>query len=112
MATARRVHDAAAAELEAILSDLARWVAQDSPSGAVRELDALAEDLAATLAGYGFATELIPSAAGLHVHAVLDGSGSARVALLCHHDTVFPLGTAARRPLRREGERLLGPGTA
>jgi glutamate carboxypeptidase len=34
------------------------------------------------------------------------------VALLCHHDTVFPLGTAARRPLRREGDRLLGPGTA
>ena len=42
----------------------------------------------------------------------LEGAGRARVALLCHHDTVFPLGTVARRPLRREGDRLIGPGVA
>jgi glutamate carboxypeptidase len=112
IAIARRVQESAAAELETILADIARWVAQDSPSGAVLELDALAADIAATLTGYGFAAELIPSAAGIHVHAVLTGAGTARVALLCHHDTVFPLGTLARRPLRREGDRLLGPGTA
>jgi glutamate carboxypeptidase len=112
IATARAVRDAAAADLETILADVARWVAHDSPSGATAELDALATGIAGTLAGYGLATELIPSPAGLHIHAVLEGPGTARVALLCHHDTVFPLGTAARRPLRREGDRLLGPGTA
>ncbi len=112
IATARRVHDAAAAELGAILADIARWVARDTPSGALAELDALAVELAATLTGYGLACELVPSAAGLHVHAALAGSGHARVALLCHHDTVHPLGTAAQRALRREGDRLLGAGTA
>src|SRR4029079_6996808 len=50
--------------------------------------------------------------AGLHLHASLEGTGRARVALLCHHDTVFPLGTAARRRLRRAGDRLIGPGVA
>jgi glutamate carboxypeptidase len=112
IATARRVHDAAANDLDAILADIARWVAYDSPSGATDELDSLAADIAQTLARAGCEAELVPSAAGLHVHGVLEGSGRARVALLCHHDTVYPLGTVARRPLRREGDRLLGPGTA
>jgi glutamate carboxypeptidase len=34
------------------------------------------------------------------------------VALLCHHDTVYPLGTAAMRPFRRDADRCLGPGVA
>ncbi len=112
IATAQRVRDAVAGDLDALLADLARWVAQDSPSGAIAELDALAGDIAATLTGYGLASELVAAPAGLHVHGVLEGPGRARVALLCHHDTVFPLGTVASRPLRREGDRLLGPGTA
>ena len=110
--TALRVRDAAAAELDLLIADIARWVARDSPSGALAELDVLAAEIADTLIGYGLSAELVPSPAGLHVHAVLEGPGRARVALLCHHDTVFPLGTAARRPMRREGERLLGPGVA
>jgi glutamate carboxypeptidase len=110
--TARLVRDAVAADLELLLSDLARWVGQDSPSGAPAQLDALAGDIAQTLSDYGLGGELVPTAAGLHVHAFLEGSGRARVALLCHHDTVFPLGTVAARPLRREGGRLIGPGVA
>jgi len=46
------------------------------------------------------------------VHAALEGFGRARVALLCHHDTVFPAGTAAARPFRIEGDRCYGPGVA
>jgi glutamate carboxypeptidase len=112
IATALRVRDAAARELDLALADIARWVERDSPSGATAELDALAGEIAATLTGYGLATELVASPAGLHVHGVVEGAGRARVALLCHHDTVFPLGTVASRPLRRERGRLLGPGTA
>ncbi len=48
---------------------------------------------------------------GLHVVARTHGSGP-RILLLGHHDTVFPLGTAAARPVRVEGERALGPGVA
>jgi glutamate carboxypeptidase len=37
--------------------------------------------------------------------------GGLRVLLVAHLDTVYPVGTAAQRPLRREGDRLIGPGT-
>lgn len=43
--------------------------------------------------------------------AIRGGQGSGRVVLLAHMDTVFPAGTTAQRPLRVEGERVLGPGT-
>jgi glutamate carboxypeptidase len=42
--------------------------------------------------------------------AHLRGQGSGRLLLLGHMDTVYPDGTAAARPMRFEGEKLLGPG--
>nr|BBH93333.1 peptidase M20 [Thermogemmatispora argillosa] len=42
----------------------------------------------------------------LHGH----GDHSDIVVLLAHSDTVYPVGTAAARPLRREGNRLYAPG--
>lgn len=36
----------------------------------------------------------------------------ARVMLVAHLDTVYPVGVAAQRPLRREGDALIGPATA
>ena len=42
----------------------------------------------------------------------LPGDGEGVIALLGHTDTVFPLGTVAERPFRREGTRCLGPGVA
>ena len=83
IATAGRVHEAAAADLEQIVGDIARWVAHESPSGATPELDLLAGELAATLTGYGMATELVPSPAGLHVHAVAHGHRAARGSRCC-----------------------------
>ncbi len=112
LAEARRVRDGVEAELELVLSDLATWVDIDTPGGDLGALDGFAHLLAHTLARYGLEVELLPAPVGLHVHGVLEGSGSARVALVCHHDTVYPLGTAARRPFRREGERCYGPGVA
>jgi len=37
--------------------------------------------------------------------------GGARVLLAAHLDTVYPVGIAAQRPVRQEGDVLLGPGT-
>lgn len=39
-------------------------------------------------------------------------AGKFRVLLAAHLDTVYPIGTAAQRPLRREEDRLIGPGSA
>jgi glutamate carboxypeptidase len=109
---ARRVHSAAEGELDVILADLASWVNADTPGGDLGALDAFAHRLGAVLDASGLAVELVPSAAGLYVHGGLEGSGRASVALLCHHDTVFPAGTAAARPFRVDGPRCYGPGVA
>ncbi|HST24690.1 MAG TPA: M20/M25/M40 family metallo-hydrolase [Gaiellaceae bacterium] len=98
--------------LELLLADLAAWVDLDTPGGDVEALDALARLLADACARDGLEPELVESPAGLYLHAGLRGTGRARVALLCHHDTVFPAGTAAARPFRRGGTRCLGPGVA
>ena len=42
----------------------------------------------------------------------LRGSGQARIFMIGHLDTVYPVGTAAQRPMRFEGDRILGPGVA
>jgi len=42
--------------------------------------------------------------------ARLRGSGEGRVMLLGHLDTVYPDGTAADRPMRYDGNKILGPG--
>ena len=39
------------------------------------------------------------------------GSGPSAI-LVAHLDTVYDVGVAAQRPMRMEGERLIGPGTA
>ena len=44
--------------------------------------------------------------------ATLHGTGQARILLVGHLDTVYPDGTAAARPMRFEGRRILGPGVS
>jgi glutamate carboxypeptidase len=109
---ARRVAATAGNDLNLLLTDLRKWVDQDTPGGEPELLDSLARTLAQTLERYGLEAELVPDPAGLYVHASLAGQGRAHVCLLGHHDTVFPAGTAAARPFRVEGERCYGPGVA
>ncbi|HEY0753784.1 MAG TPA: M20 family metallopeptidase [Ktedonobacteraceae bacterium] len=42
----------------------------------------------------------------------IQGSGTGNVLLLGHMDTVYPVGTAAARPLRVEGDTIYGPGAS
>jgi glutamate carboxypeptidase len=111
-AEAARVCAQVDSELDLLLADLATWVDVDTPGGDSAALDGLARLLAGTCERYGLEPELVESPAGLYVHAGLRGAGRARVALLCHHDTVFPVGTAVARPFRRDGKRCHGPGVA
>ena len=110
---ARRVRSASEAELDLLLADLEAWVNVDTPGGDASALDRLGAMLAHRLEEYGLHPELVPAGEeGLYLHAGLEGSGRARVALLCHHDTVYPHGTAAARPFRRGATRCHGPGVA
>ncbi|MFD4555484.1 M20 family metallopeptidase [Streptomyces sp. NPDC058469] len=95
--------------LEAMLDDLRTLVEVESPS---RDLDALrtsAETVAAVVeARLGGRAVLVENEGGPHVH--WSGGGVPRVLILGHHDTVFPLGTLARRPFQVEDGRATGPG--
>ncbi|WP_244409903.1 M20 family metallopeptidase [Streptomyces albofaciens] len=92
-----------------MLADLRTLVETESPS---RDLDALAASARAVAAvlenRLGGRATLIGSEAGPHVH--WSGGGDPKVLLLGHHDTVFPLGTLARRPFGTEHGRATGPG--
>ena len=113
LAEAQRVAAGAEGSLAAILTDLERWVNLDTPGGDVSALDRCAADLAHTLESYGLHPELVPEGdRGLYLHATLVGSGTAKVALVGHHDTVFAAGTAAERPFSRDASRCYGPGVA
>jgi glutamate carboxypeptidase len=110
---ARRVSEAAARELDVLLADLEAWVNTDSPGGDVSAVDRMAALIAHRLDEAGLHCELVPAGdRGLYVHAQLEGSGTARVALIGHHDTVFPAGTASARPFSTDAAHCYGPGVA
>lgn len=111
-ALAQTVRREAIDGLPLALADLERWVSIDSPSDDRSALDALAAAMAGRLEDYGATIDLVETAGGLYLHGALEGGGRARIALLGHHDTVFPSGTAMERPFRIEGDLVRGPGVA
>lgn len=95
-------------EFLTLLSDL---VAYESPSSDVNALNRLADRLEAVLRERGFATTRHPrQGAGDIIEGRMDGGDGPSTLLLCHYDTVWPLGTLAEMPWRREGDRVEGPG--
>ncbi len=102
-------HSTARVSVDAMIEDLRTLVEVESPS---RDLDALAAS-AKTVAAViesrlGGRAVLVESGAGPHVH--WSAGGDPRVLILGHHDTVFPLGTLARRPFAVENGQATGPG--
>jgi len=70
-----------------------------------RKLGGQMETISNVETGNHVVARFLPSAEGLGLPA------SAPVLLLCHMDTVFPLGTINRFPYREAGEKIFGPGT-
>jgi glutamate carboxypeptidase len=104
-AAAAEIAGPAEAELEAL-------VGISSPSGDVEAVEA-AIALCASLLPPGALVERVPCStpgSAPDMVARVTGSGSARVLLLGHLDTV--IGHDDHLPLRRDGERLYGSGTA
>jgi glutamate carboxypeptidase len=52
------------------------------------------------------------ASAGTTIALTLRGTGTARIILAAHLDTVYPVGIAAERPVRIDGNTLYGPGSA
>lgn len=99
---------------EAMLTELRGWVEHESPSRDKPALDRLAAKLAARLESLGGAVRTIANeAGGNHVKARFDLGADptqAPALVLCHFDTVWPVGTLALRPFRVEDGLAYGPG--
>jgi glutamate carboxypeptidase len=111
-------------EKDKVVPTLKELVNIESGSRDTEGLGRLAEIIRGKLADLGGKTELVdvntdivkmhdaPAAVGKVVVARFEGSGSKRIMLLGHMDTVYPRGTLAKRPFRFEGGRAYGPGIA
>lgn len=109
---AQSVRAAAERDRSLLMADLEQWVNCDSPSGDPVALDELAALIGDRLERFGASVALAPSDQGSTIRATVEGSGRSRIALLCHHDTVFSHGTASARPFSVWGESAFGPGVA
>jgi glutamate carboxypeptidase len=111
-------------EKPAVIDTLRELVTIESGSRDAEGLGKLADRLRDRLAALGGKIEMIESGAdrvqlhdtpatiGKTVVARFEGTGTRKILLLAHMDTVYPPGTLANRPFRVEGARAYGPGIA
>ena len=99
-------------DIKSLLKTLVETESPSHDKSAVDRVGALVAEQARNL---GAQVEIIPSAeTGDHVVAHFHPSAFSphpSILLLCHMDTVFPLGTIQKIPFREEGEKIFGPGT-
>ena len=93
-----------------VLEFIEALVAIESPSDDPIAVNRCGVELAARLEAIGGAvTRIAATSAGDHVRASF-GRGDRQILMLGHFDTVWPVGTLPRMPIKREGGRLHGPG--
>ena len=97
---------------ESMLVLLEELVSHETPSRDKSALDRLGGRIAGMLRQIGGSVEILPNPrGGDHILARFAGPQSRRPALILgHFDTVWPLGTLARRPFRVDDGRAYGPG--
>lgn len=100
------------ARREALLAELRTYVLHETPTADKPALDRLGRLLADRLRSLGGDVEIHHRAdAGDHIVGRFPGTGTLRPALvMCHFDTVWPMGTLDRLPYRIDGDRAYGPG--
>lgn len=90
-------------------------VETESPSREKAAVDRVGAIITQQARALGAQLEIFPSEqTGDHILArFAPGTGSSQkpILLLCHMDTVFPLGTIEKFPYREVGDRISGPGT-
>jgi glutamate carboxypeptidase len=93
------------------IEELKMLCAIDSYSYHKPGLDEIASRLGERMRGLGMEVSIIEREMwGNDILGVLRGTGQGTILLLGHMDTVYPVGIAAARPVRIEGDTLLGPG--
>ena len=101
------------AEMLAVIEEL---VSHETPSDDKARLDAFAKILAARMRAAGGDVEILPQAErGDHVRIRYGhdrfAPGTLQALILCHYDTVWPVGSLATHPFRVDAEgKAYGPG--
>jgi glutamate carboxypeptidase len=102
-------------DTDAIVEDIRRLAAIESPTSHPAGVNGVLDVIASWFAGTGATLE--QSKIGddfgdlLKVHSASPGGSNGGILVLSHVDTVHPVGTlAGPLPLRRDGDRLYGPG--
>ncbi len=119
------VQRAAAAQKQPLLDTLKELVSIETGSRDVEGLRQASELIAAKLRALGGQVEIIeptdattyrmsdtPAKPGRMVRATFKGTGSKRILLLAHMDTVYLKGMLAKQPFRIDGDRAYGLGIA
>jgi glutamate carboxypeptidase len=97
--------------LDEYLDDLRMLTAFEAGTLHKPGVDAAQSWMAERLDALGFTVErLAQPVLGDNLLARRQGAGDKRIMLLGHADTVFPVGTAAARPMRIDGNIVHGPG--
>ena len=96
-----------------VLTDLAQLVNIDSPADHAAGLNQIQGILSTKLKSMGAEIRTVPSPRGSYnIVATFTGTGTGKLLLMAHIDTVFKVGAAAERPFRVQGDRAYGPGVA
>lgn len=111
-------------EKSALLDTLRDLVSIESGSADREGLDRIAELIAGRLKALGGKVELIepgpeiykmfdtPEKIGRMVRGTFTGTGTRKILLLAHMDTVYPRGMLAQQPFKIDGDRIWGLGIA
>jgi glutamate carboxypeptidase len=119
------VHSLAAAQKAPLIETLRSLVSIESGSGDRQGLDRIADVIAGRLKALGGAVETIepdpadiyrmvdtPKQIGKMVQARFTGTGTKKIMLIAHMDTVYLRGMLAQQPFRIDGNRAYGLGIA
>jgi glutamate carboxypeptidase len=110
MALAAQLHDYCRANEAWLLETIEALVRLESPTSDKAAVDRCGAELARRLTAIGARVSRIEtSSAGNHLRGEF-GRGERQILILGHFDTVWDVGQLERMPVRREGDRLLGPG--
>lgn len=111
-------------EQSALLQTMKELVEIESGSADIEGLDKIAGVIAAKLKQLDAKVELVetgpeiykmfdtPSKIGKMVRATFSGTGTKKILLIAHMDTVYPRGMLAQQPFKIEGDRAYGLGIA
>jgi len=105
---------AANAAQPAVIASLKDMVLIESGSADAAGLAKMADYVEGRLQALGARTERIAPARGpgTMVKGSFTGTGTRKLMLIAHMDTVYPTGTLASEPYRQDGNKLYGPGIA